>query len=81
MRSKIRVDDKWYKPVPWLAAAECGGCSFDGDNCLNSTATKFNGLCDDGQEFAGMIFIPSNKEALANYIAARLVGDQDEEDE
>lgn len=79
MRSKIRVDDKWYKPVPWIKEANCSGCSFDSSNCLNSITTKFRSLCDDGQEFAGMIFIPRNKEALAKYIAARLVGDQDEE--
>ncbi len=77
MRSKIRVNDQWYKPVPWLRVGVCDGCSFDGNNCLNSNASKFNGLCDADREFAGMIFIPNTKEALAAYVAKRLEGDDE----
>ena len=77
MRSKIRVDDQWYKPVPWLREGECDGCSFDGNNCLNSNVSKFAGLCDDGNEFAWMIFIPNTKEAMAEYVARRLGADDE----
>ena len=78
MRSRIRVDDQWHKHVPWLREAECDGCSFDGNGCLNSNVSKFHGLCDDGNEFAGMIFIPNTNEALAEYVAKRLEGKDDE---
>ncbi len=77
MRTKIRVDDQWYKPVPWLREAECDGCSFDGRACINGGDGKFASLCDDGMEFSGMIFIPNTKEALAAYVAKRLEGDDE----
>lgn len=77
MRSKLRVNDQWYKTVPWLRVGECYGCSFDGNDCLTSNASKFAGLCDDDQEFCGMIFIPNTKEALATYVAKRLEGDDE----
>lgn len=78
MRSRIRVNDKWYRPVKWLAEAECDGCSFDGRDCINGDSGKFTGLCDDGMEFSGMIFIPNTKEALAEYVVKRLEGNDDE---
>ena len=66
MRSRIRVNDQWYKPVPWLKEGECDGCSF-------------GSLCDDGMEFSGMIFIPNTKEALAEYVVKRLEGNSDDD--
>lgn len=79
MRSRIRVNDKWYRPVPWLSEAECEGCSFDGQGCINGNHDKFGSLCDDGMEFSGMIFIPNTKEALAEYVAKRLEGNSDDD--
>lgn len=72
MRSKIRVNDQWYRPVKWLADGDCEGCSFDGRDCSD-------GLCDDGMEFSGMIFIPNTKEALAEYVVKRLEGNSDDD--
>ena len=77
MRTKIRVEGKWYKPVPWLqdlvpGASECDGCAF-GDStlpCLNTS--ERNNPCDDGNEFSGMIFIRATKAAMAAYVAKRL---------
>lgn len=83
MRSKIKVDDDWYKPVPWFVEAECDGCIFDTLGCINSEhGGKFErlcdaGQCDAGQEFEGMIFIRNTKEALAEYVAKRLGVDDD----
>ena len=78
MRSRIRVDDQWYKPVKWHTEGKCDGCSFDGNDCINSNVSKFTGLCNDGMEFSGMVFIPNTKEALAEYVAKRLEGKDDE---
>ncbi|WP_396190061.1 hypothetical protein [Flavobacterium sp.] len=75
MRTKIRVDDKWYRPVPWHEAGECDGCVFEGVNCINASSGRFAGLCDDGNEFSGMIFIRNTKESLAAYIAQKLEGE------
>lgn len=80
MRTKIRINDQWYKPVPWIKDGDCSGCSFDGPGCLNSNVSKFTGLCDDSQEFSGMIFIPNTKEALAEYVAKRLEGNSDDDE-
>lgn len=76
MRTKIRVDDKWYRPVPWLVEEDgCSGCAFEMGGCINNGFNgKFSGLCDANQEFDGMIFIPNTKEALADYIAKKLEG-------
>lgn len=79
MRSRIRVNDQWYKPVPWLKEGECDGCSFDRRDCINSGSSKFGSLCDDGMEFSGMIFIPNTKEALAEYVVKRLEGNSDDD--
>jgi hypothetical protein len=83
MRTKIRVGKAWFKPVTWLKSFECEGCIFDTVGCINSdpTDTKFNTLCDDGQEFSGMIFIPNTKEAIATYVITRLEGDTENEDD
>lgn len=79
MRSKIKVNGDWYKPVPWFVDAECDGCIFDTLGCINSEhGGKFERLCDAGQEFEGMIFIRNTKEALAEYVAKRLGVDDDD---
>lgn len=77
MRTKIKVNGKYYRPVPWLEEGECDGCALDkpGSNCYN---TEANGSpCDDGQEFSGHIFIRHTKEALAEYIAKKLGADDE----
>lgn len=66
MRSKIRVDGLWYRPVPWMKEGECHGCYFDTSNCQNSTKNK--DFCNAGNEFAGMVFIPNTKEAYEKYL-------------
>jgi len=81
MRTKIRVGDKWYKPVPWHSESECDGCVFDGEGCINSElGGKFYGLCDANQEFEGMIFIHNTKEAMAAYVIRILEGNQEEDE-
>lgn len=81
MRSKIRVEDKWYRPVPWLYEDNCcDGCAFETTGCINSGIDKFLSKCDDGNEFSGMIFIPNTKEALAEYVVMKLEGIQEEDD-
>lgn len=87
MRTKIKVDGKYYRPVPWLQpdAEECKGCAFDrGDyvsskeaGCINKADGDKGGPCDDGNEFGGMIFIRFSKEAMAAYVAAKLGADDD----
>lgn len=67
MRSKLRVDDLWYRPVPWYREGECDGCYFEKSGCLNGTK-KHSNLCDNGNEFAGMVFIPNTKEAYDEYM-------------
>lgn len=83
MRSKIKVDKKYYKPVPWLVIAgddrtsECEGCFFTNNGCINTT---YGDICDDGGEFEGMILIEHTKEALADYVVKRLLGPSKEEE-
>lgn len=80
MRSKIKVNGDWYKPVPWLVEAECDGCIFDILGCINAEPNgKFAKLCDDGNEFTGMIFIRNTKESLAEYVVKRLGVDDDDD--
>jgi hypothetical protein len=81
MRTKIRVDNKWYRPVPWHVDGECDGCVFDGKDCINDSSSKFAGLCDDGCEFSGMIFIRNTKEHFAEYVAKKLEGPEEDDDE
>ena len=80
MRTKIKVNGAWYKPVPWHVDGECTGCVFDGENCVNKATGRFTELCDDGKEFSGMIFIRNTKESLAEYVAKRLDGNQEEDE-
>ncbi len=79
MRTKIRVDTNWYKPVPWHSEGECDGCVFDGSGCINASS-KFSGLCDAEHEFEGMIFIPNTKAALAEYVVRRLEGPEEDDE-
>lgn len=73
MRSKIKVDGKFYKPVPWLSkdgkVNECDGCAFHQNNCLLHT---YNDICAEGNEFAQMILIPATNRGWADYIALKL---------
>ena len=71
MRSKIKVNGKFYKPMPWIEESGCVGCDLDGNGCINYDKGEEH-LCDDGYEFAGYIFIGMNKESVARYVAARL---------
>jgi len=82
MRTKIRVGDKWYNPVPWLAEDDgCGGCVFDDNGCINAQlGGRFADLCDANREFDGMIFIPNTKEAMAAYVIRILEGNQEEDE-
>lgn len=70
MRSKIKFEGKFYRPVPWLVEGDCKGCHFfdGGKACPNHQAQ----VCDDGFEFAGKVLIATNKEALAKYVATKL---------
>jgi len=74
MRSKIKVDGKFYKPVPWLSKDgndnECDGCAFQANGCINDYNT--GNACDDGNEFCGMILIPATNRGWADYIALKL---------
>lgn len=72
MRSKIKVDGKFYKPMPWIEESGCVGCDLDGNGCINYDNSDDENPCDDGSEFAGYIFIGMNKESVARYVAARL---------
>jgi hypothetical protein len=81
MRTKIKVNGAWYKPVPWHVDGECTGCVFDDNGCINAELRgKFVNLCDSSQEFEGMIFIRNTKESLAEYVAKRLDGNQEEDE-
>lgn len=78
MRSKVKFEGKYYRPVPWHVEGNCDGCALDieGRPCEFNDASR-GSPCDDGREFAGMIFIRHTKEAMAEYIARKL-GGQDE---
>ena len=75
MRTKVRFEGKYYRPVPWHEEGECDGCAMDiqGKSCEFNDGSR-GSPCDDGNEFAGMIFIRSTKEAMAEYIAKKLEG-------
>lgn len=73
MRTKIRIDTKYYKLVPWLVIGECIGCVFKKDpNCPNKSDGSFHNKCSEGSEFDKHIFIPATKVGLADYIALKL---------
>ena len=69
MRSKIKVEGRWYRPVPWLKEASCDGCVLDienGNDCINTAA--YGQPCNDGEEFTGMVLIHNTKEAYEAYL-------------
>ena len=69
MRSKIKVNGTWYKPVPSLKQGYCYGCVLDMTHkfdCLNA--------CSVNGEFQHVVFIKHGKEAMAEYIAKKLEG-------
>lgn len=74
MRSKIKFEGIWYKPVPWLGEGECDGCAMSSKRpsglCFNDAGE--GEPCLAGHEFEGKIFIRFGKEALAEYIALKL---------
>jgi hypothetical protein len=72
-RTKIKHNDTWYKPVPWLKEGECDGCAMNTETYRNQCYNQGDGEpCSDGGEFEGKIFIRFGKEALAEYIATKL---------
>lgn len=71
MRTKIKVDKKYYKPVPWFDEGECTGCHFNKTGAMDCPNGNSD-ACDSGNEFEGVIFIPHTKEAMAEYIAKKL---------
>lgn len=76
MRTKVKFDGVWLRPVPWLAEGDCDGCYVNSisTNCDFNCAANEN-PCDDGREFSGMILIRNTKEAMAEYVAKKITGD------
>lgn len=73
MRSKIRFEGIWYKPVPWIKEGDCDGCAMQKASYTNPCFNQGdNEPCSVGGEFEGKIFIRFGKEALAEYIALKL---------
>ena len=72
MRSKIKVDGKFYKPMPWLEDGGCTGCDLEGNGCINYDNPYGANPCDGGEEFEGYIFVRMNPEGAARYVANRL---------
>jgi hypothetical protein len=71
MRSKIKVDGKFYQAVKWVKEDSCTGCDLDASfKCINNG--NDTAACDYDGEFAGHIFVGMNKESVARYVAARL---------
>lgn len=74
MRSKIKFNGVWYKPVPWLGEGECDGCAMSSKRtygqCFNDAGE--GEPCNGGNEFEGKIFIRFGKEAFAEYVAKKL---------
>lgn len=75
MRSRIKVNGTWYKPVPMVKHGYCVGCALDEEtDCINGELGLYPDACNWGSEFQGMVFIKHGKEALADYIAKKLEG-------
>ena len=70
MRSKIKVDGKFYQAVRWIKKDSCNGCALDPFKCINNDNDM--AACDYDGEFAGHIFIGMDKESKARYVLARL---------
>ena len=78
MRSKIKVNGTWYKPVPSLKQGYCDGCVLDMSykiDCINGPGGLYPNACSKNGEFQHVVFIKHGKEAMAEYIAKRLEGD------
>jgi hypothetical protein len=80
-RSRIKIDGKFYKVVPWLKHEDCDGCHFweqthIAADCPNQQSKVQ--FCDTGGEFYGKVFIEHGKEGLARYIAVKLEGSNDQ---
>lgn len=81
MRKTITVKGKRYRAVPWPSpyagsSNGCLGCAFENGGCINGT-DEHGDICDDGNDFGGMVLIPATKQGMADYIAVRLgVGDE-----
>ena len=71
MRSKIRVNGLWYRPVPWPEDGTCQGCAFALESCIN-TASRGD-PCNNGNEFGGMVLIRHTKEAYEQYCHTMVV--------
>lgn len=71
MRTKIKINGKYYAPMPWHVDSECFGCIFQEISGCPHEATD---CCDWGSEFQGKIFIPATKQGMASYIAKKLEG-------
>lgn len=72
MRSKIKVDGKFYQAVKWIKEDSCHGCDLDMSfKCINNDSVN-DASCDFDGEFAGHIFIGMDKESKARYVLARL---------
>lgn len=70
MRTRIKVDGKFYKPVKWIKEDSCHGCDLDQSfKCINNGEGN---ACDYDGEFAGHIFIGMDEESKARYVLARL---------
>jgi hypothetical protein len=76
MRTKIKVNGAWYKPVPWLEVNICTGCALDMKGCINGKGENID-ACVIGGEFDGHIFIEDTPEALAQYVAKKLGADDE----
>lgn len=74
MRSKIKFEGVWLRPVPWLKKDDCHGCYVyaSSTDCGFNTAANNHPCDDDVGEFAGMIFIRTTKEGMADYVAKKL---------
>lgn len=73
MRTKIKVNGTWYKPVPSLKGGYCEGCALDeNDDCINGLSGLYPNACSVRGEFQDMVFIKYGKEAMAEYIAKKL---------
>lgn len=79
MRTKVKFNGEWYKPVPWLQATQCEGCALDKEGLCDFNTSTNGSPCNDGNEFSGMILIPNTEEGLAEYVTRKLGADDDPE--
>jgi hypothetical protein len=75
MRTKIKVNGVYWKPMPWLEDGDCIGCQldhteFDKSHCINEE--QQGRPCDLGGEFEGYIFVRATQNGIAEYVKKRL---------